>query len=143
MNWRLLVRITAIIAILAFLTNTATATNITIEKINVRYESTNVSVEFYYRLDTLQQIKGFLFGANYIEEDLLSLFNDTSSLKVDRVGFNHAEIKMDVIKLNDTIYFPGEMLTEPVEDVTLFFPGNSTVKLNKTSRIPQAFYSWS
>lgn len=141
MNFRLLVRLTAIIAILAIFTNTALATNVTIEKVNVRYESSNVSVEFYYKLDTLQQIKGFLFGAKYIEEDLLSLFNDTSNLNVDQVGFNYAEIKMDIIKLNDTIYFPGETLNEPIEDVTLFFPGNSTFKLNRTSRIPQAFYS--
>ncbi len=141
MNLRLLVRITAIIALLVIFTNTALATNVTIEKVNVRYENSNVSVEFYYRLDALQQIKGFLFGAKYIEEDLLSLFNDTSNLKVDKVGFNNAEIKLDTINLNDTICFPGVTLNEPVENVTLYFPGNSTVKLNKTLRIPQAFYS--
>lgn len=143
MNWRLLVKITAIFALLAVSTNTALATNVTIEEVDVRYESSNVSVEFYYQLDTLQQIKGFLFGAKYIEDDLLSLFNNTSKPEVDKVGFNRAEIKLDIIKLNDTIYFPGETLAEPIEDVTLFFPGNSTVKLNKTSRIPQAFYSLS
>ncbi|MFO7967020.1 MAG: hypothetical protein R6U44_05415 [Archaeoglobaceae archaeon] len=140
MNLRLLVKITAIIALFAIFTNSAAATNVTIEKVDVRYESSNISVEFYYQLDTLQQIKGFFFGANYIEDDLLSLFNDSVNLKVDKVDLNNAEMRMDVIKLNDTTYFPGVMLTEPVENVTLYFPGNSTVNLNETSRIPQAFY---
>lgn len=141
MNLRLLVRITAIIALLIIGTNTAVATNVTIDKINVRYESSNVSVEFYYQLDTLQQIKGFLFGAEYIEKDILSLFNDTSDITVDKVDLNYAKMNMEVIRFNNTIYFPGEELNEPVENVTLFFPGNSTVKLNRTSQIPQAFYS--
>lgn len=134
-------RITAIIALLIIGTNTAVATNVTIDKINVRYESSNVSVEFYYQLDTLQQIKGFLFGAEYIEKDILSLFNDTSDITVDKVDLNYAKMNMEVIRFNNTIYFPGEELNEPVENVTLFFPGNSTVKLNRTSQIPQAFYS--
>lgn len=141
MNLRLLVRITAIIALLIIGTNTAVATNVTIDKINVRYESSNVIFEFYYQLDTLQQIKGFLFGAEYIEKDILSLFNDTSDVTVDKVDFNYAKMNMEVIRFNNTIYFPGEELNEPVENVTLFFPGNSTVKLNRTSQIPQAFYS--
>lgn len=141
MDSKLLVRFTAIMAIIAISTTTAVATNVTIEKVNVKYTPSNVSMEFYYQLDTLQQIKGFLYGAEYIEEDLLSLFNGTSNITVDKVDFKHAEINMDIIRFNNTAYFPGEELNEPVENITLFFPGNSTVKLNKTSRIPEAFYS--
>lgn len=143
MDLKLLIKITAIAAVLFICTSTAAATNVTIEKVNVNYDASNVSVEFYYQLDTVQKIKGFLFGAKYIEEDILSLFNNTGDITVDKVDFNHAEIDLDVVRLNDTIYFPGEELNEPVENVNLFFPGNSTSKLNSTSRIPQAYYSLS
>jgi len=117
------------------------ATEVAIKEIMVKYGQSGVDVEFYYDLDPVQKLKGILFGAAYIEEDLMSLFNDTENLIVKKVDFESAKITIPVKQYNGFAYFSGIRFCKPVTNLTLIFPGNSSIKLESTYEIPETFYS--
>lgn len=119
---------------------TAEAIEIDLKKTTARYDEDGVIVTFNYDLDPVQRLKGIIFGASYIEEDILSLFGDVK-LKVKRIDFEHAELLLPVVCYNDTAYFSGVKLNEALPELTLVFPGNSTVTVKNATEIPQAFYS--
>jgi|Deesub1362A_J573_1020465.scaffolds.fasta_scaffold00879_3 hypothetical protein len=126
---------------LIILTNTAAATEVAIKEVLVKYDKSGVDIEFYYELDSVQKLKGILFGAAYIEEDLMSLFNDTENPIVKKVDFESAKITVPVKQYNGFAYFPGIKFCKHVSNLTLIFPGNSLIKLENTCEIPEAFYS--
>ena len=115
------------------------AVEIDIEKTIVKYDGDGVIVKFEYNLDPVQRLKGILFGASYIEEDILSLF-ETKGPKVKRIDFEHAELLLPVVYYNSTAYFSGVKLTETLPEIILVFPGNATIIVENATEIPQAFY---
>jgi len=141
MSHRKLNRVIYIAFIILFITSSAQAIEIDIVETVVKYDKTGVILEFYYNLDPVQRLKGIIFGASYIEEDILSLFDKCIDLKVKRIDFEHAELILPVVYYNDSAYFPGIKFREPVSEMKLIFPGNSSITLENVTEIPQAFYS--
>jgi hypothetical protein len=119
--------------------NTVNALEISIEKAEVVYSPCNVTVVFHYDLDPVQALKAFLFGAEYIEEDLTSLFKEPGFV-VKKVDFNSAEFRFTVNTSGECVYFPGVELSEPIPNMVLIFPGNSSVVLYNSTEIPQTYF---
>ncbi len=131
----------AILALIFMLisVNTASALDISIEKAEVVYDPCNVTVIFHYNLDPVQALKAFLFGAKYIEEEICDLI-DGSEFVVKKVDFNSAEFCFAVNTSDECVYFPGVKLREPIQNMVLIYPGNSSVILLNSTEIPQTYF---
>jgi len=132
--WKIMTLIFIIVSI-----NTASAIEIPIEKTEVIFNPDNVTVVFHYKLDPVQAIKAFLFGAEDIEREITGLL-ERSDYVIKKVDFNTAEICFNVSTSNERIYFPGVKLREPVPDMILIFPGNSSIELTNSTEIPQTYF---
>lgn len=141
MNLGTVVKTLFLISILIAAANSATASEVKISEVKVTYMPDRVNIEFKYQLDAIQKITGFLFGASYIKDEIVELFEDPDNLKINKINFEKAEFSIDVNNLGDIAYFSGTTFREPIHTVTLIFPGNSTVKMQDSSKIPEAYYS--
>lgn len=119
--------------------NTASALDISIDKAEVVYDPCNVTVVFHYKLDPLQALKAFLFGAEYIEEEITDLLKGSEFI-VKKVDLSSAEFCFTVNTSNGCIYFPGVKLREPIPKMILTFPGKSSVVLYNSTEIPQTYF---
>jgi hypothetical protein len=126
-----------VLTLLIIFSTSAATTGIAIEEAEVVYDS-NVTIMFHYNLNLAQKIKAFLFGASYIEDEIVSLLN-TSNFTVKKVDFDHAEFSFPILHLGDCTYFAGVELNVPIPVVTLIF-GNSSVKLFNLTKIPQIYF---
>jgi len=141
MNFGRVVKALFMVSILIATANLATASEVKIDEVKVTYMPDRVNIEFKYQLDAIQKITGFLFGASYIKDEIIGIFEEPEKLRINKIGFDRAEFSLDARNLGDIAYFSGTSFSEPIPTVTLIFPGNSTVKMLDSSKIPEAYYS--